>query len=447
MRFGVVLAAIIAVTPAISVAADPAPTPAPVYTMPTVIERPSAAATLETWPKTSLQGGRDNAAKLYCTITTSGEPRDCVVIGLMGAFDKNFAAAALQLVHHVRLAPATHDGKAIEVGWPVMVSWCRNACTGQAKRMVARDPFLSAPTSNDVEKAYPRKARQAGIAGDVVLACVQDQCEVASEAPLGHGFGQAALSLKPKFRRLGKDPYETKIHFGPVPDAERGKLLTIKELFTHEFMVDHFPMAAAARGVNVGHATVRCTVKEGGRVTGCEVKSETPAGLGFGRASVQAAEQTLMALWTDAGTPTVGGVVDLPIEFSMLGEREPGAAAAAPPMIPAVVVRYPTDKEVAKVYPIWSKSHSQGADLSIVCTATAQGTTSNCTMAKLRADSGNMPSVPVNVASFNKATPKIGALYRVQPASFDGVPFDSRIELKISVDVISGPRRSSSWFF
>jgi TonB family protein len=50
------------------------------------------------------------------------------------------------------------------------------------------------------ERFYPRAAFVEGVEGRVELACFVETdgrltCEVASEAPLGHGFGDAALAL------------------------------------------------------------------------------------------------------------------------------------------------------------------------------------------------------------------------------------------------------------
>lgn len=50
------------------------------------------------------------------------------------------------------------------------------------------------------ERFYPREAFMQGIEGRVELACLVEvdgrlNCEVQSEAPAGHGFGEAALAL------------------------------------------------------------------------------------------------------------------------------------------------------------------------------------------------------------------------------------------------------------
>jgi len=66
-------------------------------------------------------------------------------------------------------------------------------------------PFTQQPSASDFNRHYPRRARNAGVDGRVVLACVVQRnlrlgCNVAEEDPPGQGFATAALRLSRQFR-------------------------------------------------------------------------------------------------------------------------------------------------------------------------------------------------------------------------------------------------------
>jgi len=66
-------------------------------------------------------------------------------------------------------------------------------------------PFTQQPSAGDFNRHYPRRARNAGVNGRVVLACVVQRnlrlgCNVAEEDPPGEGFATAALRLSRQFR-------------------------------------------------------------------------------------------------------------------------------------------------------------------------------------------------------------------------------------------------------
>jgi TonB family protein len=66
--------------------------------------------------------------------------------------------------------------------------------------------WIQLPTAAEVARVYPAAARNRSVAGQAVLACTLDAdgwlraCRVATEAPQGYGFGQAALSLAGRFK-------------------------------------------------------------------------------------------------------------------------------------------------------------------------------------------------------------------------------------------------------
>jgi TonB family protein len=68
------------------------------------------------------------------------------------------------------------------------------------------------PTGEDMAHAYPADPAKQNLAGSAVVECTVaaggdlTACAVASENPVGMGFGQAALSLAPKFQLPTKAP-------------------------------------------------------------------------------------------------------------------------------------------------------------------------------------------------------------------------------------------------
>lgn len=72
---------------------------------------------------------------------------------------------------------------------------------------VIRNPsWLRKPTSDQMERVYPRQAAEAGTPGSVSLRCAVTVsgaltgCSVTSETPAGEGFGSAAIKLSKHFR-------------------------------------------------------------------------------------------------------------------------------------------------------------------------------------------------------------------------------------------------------
>src|SRR5258707_1259950 len=71
---------------------------------------------------------------------------------------------------------------------------------GQAAE-IAQPVWLQAPDRDDWAKAYPAEAAKAGLEGRVRLSCVAssvgklEHCTTLEEAPVGHGFADAAMTL------------------------------------------------------------------------------------------------------------------------------------------------------------------------------------------------------------------------------------------------------------
>lgn len=72
---------------------------------------------------------------------------------------------------------------------------------------VIRNPsWLRKPTADQMDRVYPRRAREDGVGGSALLHCTVTVtgdltgCSVKSESPAGVGFGDAAMKLSRYFR-------------------------------------------------------------------------------------------------------------------------------------------------------------------------------------------------------------------------------------------------------
>ncbi|WP_337186621.1 TonB family protein [Phenylobacterium sp.] len=77
--------------------------------------------------------------------------------------------------------------------------------------MVAAPVWTSRPDGEDVSRVYPTQARAQGLDGRAIVTCRVagdgrlERCNLTAEAPLGAGFGQAALTLTGRFRMAPVD--------------------------------------------------------------------------------------------------------------------------------------------------------------------------------------------------------------------------------------------------
>ena len=76
-----------------------------------------------------------------------------------------------------------------------------------------------------------------------------------------------------------------------------------------------YPAAARRQRIS-GQAELDCALDRDGRLAGCKVAEETPAGYGFGPAALSLAVRFQMTPLYPDGTPVAGGRITVPIYFS-----------------------------------------------------------------------------------------------------------------------------------
>ncbi len=78
----------------------------------------------------------------------------------------------------------------------------------------------------------------------------------------------------------------------------------------------YYPARARDQGLE-GRAVIQCAITDEARLTDCVIISETPAGAGFGQASIRAASKFRMRPKPGSGTAQAGQRVTIPINWTL----------------------------------------------------------------------------------------------------------------------------------
>ena len=90
------------------------------------------------------------------------------------------------------------------------LAWGGTALAAPPPSVITNPDWLERPSGEDVAVLYPKLAMAMSITGRATVACQVDSygalegCKIDSAAPIGLGFGEAALALTPKFRMKPK---------------------------------------------------------------------------------------------------------------------------------------------------------------------------------------------------------------------------------------------------
>ena len=114
------------------------------------------------------------------------------------------------------------------------------------------------------------------------------------------------------------------IHFTPPGPAERRVIDQPEWISSGESNGDLFPNKAARAGLATGRAVLDCIADTAGRMTGCQVTLEDPAGMDFGAAAVKTTAAVRINRWQANGEPADGAHVVFAVR---LNKDEPDAAA------------------------------------------------------------------------------------------------------------------------
>ncbi len=133
----------------------------------------------------------------------------------------------------------------------------------------------------------------------------------------------AALARGPLYMLGAREPSDNTIEFlavsriAPPPAGRRPAVITPPQWLrkpSGEDMRRYYP-AAAFEGKVEGRAVIECVVTADGTMTDCKVVEETPAGQGFGAASLRVASRFRMRTTTLDGIPVMGAHVRIPLNW------------------------------------------------------------------------------------------------------------------------------------
>lgn len=231
---------------------------------------------------------------------------------------------------------------------PILMAVLILADDAPAADVVIKDPIWTAtPSADDYISAYPMAA---STSGGALLECrvadagLLEACHVVNQFPAAIGFDQAALALAPKFVVApdSKSGVSTKgqrvwvqviwnFMSGPTsqfqtmrlrpPPPGPGTLVSIiskpnwARAPTWAEMRPFYPAQAMKDGVS-GSAVLVCGVFKTGAVHDCIVQSESPAGYGFGEASVRASKMFVMKPATRDRVPVDDEGIKIPVAWT-----------------------------------------------------------------------------------------------------------------------------------
>jgi TonB family protein len=326
---------------------------------------------------------------------------------------------------------------------------------------------------------WPSDAWETHLPGHVVLTCEVDRfglaewCKVASETPAHHGFGAAALELRPTFKvrpamgpngptrafmniaveftppdnvdridwgaarkggsgtgvgnPLAHSPYSTVTLFGGPPLATRKIAMLNNPVWastvSHDDVARAYP--AKAHGV-AGYAVAHCEVARTGSVSGCQLIKEAPPDRGFGAAALRLASKfTVAPQWTTA--PDHADVwVDIPIRFPAPGDDASADRTIASPYW----VSGFDPEQMLKVFP--PEASAQGITsgyAAVTCVVAEDGALHDC------AAQGASPAG----FGFAEAAVTLASTLRLDPWTRDGSPVDGdTVEVGVRLNLKPG---------
>jgi TonB family protein len=313
---------------------------APGDSNPDWVRKPNGNEIANVFPRQALDRRVGGKAVIRCKATVEGFLEACRVLS-ESPEGMNFGGAGLQLAPQFRMSPKIRSGKAVpggEVTIPIAWEEPRGAAPLNTTSIVLDPPWNRVPTQAELDAVWPKGA--AGLPfGQAALRCVLMKtgqlrsCDVISESPRGKGFGKAAQELSKLFlvnigaadAKTFKD-YKVDLPFRfRDPAAPEARKLTkprwIRTL-SAEGMAEVYPQAAAKAGVKSGLGAATCTVTATGELTDCKPARESPAGLGFGAAAVEAVKIMRMNPWTKEGDTVEGLTITIPVQFTLDAQVE-----------------------------------------------------------------------------------------------------------------------------
>jgi len=334
-----------------NVAAADTPDP-PFKTPPSWLRKPTASQLLDAWPAVANAKRIEGRAELNCRVNVAGLAEDCTVVSETPT-GFGFGNAALLLAPTLLFNPARNDSGPVpsHVNVPINFKgdevWKRSSGPDlTATTEILEHPvWTAAPTFADLGAAYP--ARGGGRAFYVAFRCDIESngslanCDVKQSEPKDGGAEEAARKLIRRFRldpkalgdrMLLRPRTDVAIRLIDPSSAEFRERRIAEPLWVA--VVDPnstpgiYPPQAAAKSIPTGVGIATCHVDADGTLSGCVPGQASPEGYGFSEAAVRVAAVMRMRIWTQAGGPVDGAVINIPIRLNL---SKAAAATASKP--------------------------------------------------------------------------------------------------------------------
>jgi TonB family protein len=179
--------------------------------------------------------------------------------------------------------------------------------------------------------------------------------------------------------------------------------------------LERYYPADARRKRLEGLVTIRCRVQVDQTLSACRVLSESPAGVGFGEATVKVAEVFRMHPETVDGKADAAGEVDIPITWKLV--------VLAPATEGPRWMQKPSGADIARNYPHKARLDDVEGDTVMECLVRLDGTVSDCVITS---------ETPAG-AGFGAATLRVAKHFRMEPAKINGKPVEgARVVIPVS---------------
>ncbi|WP_091741845.1 energy transducer TonB [Phenylobacterium immobile] len=256
--------------------------------------------------------------------------------------------------------------------------------------VISQPDWIQKPTQEEMWRVVPTQAAREGVAGEAFVECRVNvegglhACKVFHEAPLGMGFGEAALAMTPVFRmrpltRDGKPfpdgivrvPIRWRIE-GPMAQTGASVLRAPQWLKAPDFdqLVASYPGRAREEGAP-GRVTLMCRYSKTGTLSACEVHEETPRRMGFAAAARKLSPLFQgPALSPDLQRREIKAMVNVTFPTGALkGERRVGKPTWR---------QLPTAADLAEVFPEAARKAGRGGSELVKCRVIADGVLQAC---------------------------------------------------------------------
>jgi hypothetical protein len=183
------------------------------------------------------------------------------------------------------------------------------------------EQLATAPSDAEVMAAWPAAAKAKGLGGSAVMHCMADiggalsGCQITLERSHA-GFGQALLSLAPRYRLThapeGKRPEATEVVVTATWPAPQTAVDWETPPKPGDFGTNMTPAAWRAGGE--GRAVMNCLSAKLGALHDCTVVYQEPAGKGFGAMALRFQGFLRLKPATVDGKPVASGL-DIAFDF------------------------------------------------------------------------------------------------------------------------------------